>query len=77
MNHVMPDFHNQIFNKSWKSSYSDEDIQILDSYRTIVPCGKKRNIKAGTDLIELEIRKAFTSAFVKLKRCKFFMSLII
>ena len=41
MNHVMTDFHNQLFIKSYKSSYSDEDIQILDSYRTIVPCKKQ------------------------------------
>lgn len=72
MNHVMTDFHNQLFIKSYKSSYSDEDIQILDSYRTIVPCGKFRSIKAGTDLIELDVRKAFTSAFCKIKKAPVF-----
>ena len=61
MNHVMTDFQNRLFIKSYKSSYSDEDIQILDSYRTIVPCRKFRCIKHGTDLIELDVRIVFYS----------------
>jgi hypothetical protein len=68
MNSVMCDMYNSLFLKEHKSYYNQDDINVLDKYRTIVPLGILSNIKDKSKLIEMDVRKAFTSSFCKIKK---------
>lgn len=63
---VITEFHNKLFIPSYKSPYSDEDIRILDRYKTIVPCGNFKNININNG-VEVGVRKAFTGALCKIE----------
>ena len=65
VNEAMFEFNKSLFNPIYKSHYNDIDITILDDTRTIAPLGliwDEKNIP--TDIIELDICKAFTEAFM-------------
>ena len=65
MNEAMFKFNKSLFHPIHKSRYNDIDIAILDDARTIAPLGliwDKKNIPK--DIIELDICKAFTKAFM-------------
>ena len=65
VNEAMFKFNKSLFNPIYKSHYNDIDITILDDTRTIAPLGliwDEKNIP--TDIIELDICKAFTEAFM-------------
>ena len=65
VNEAMFKFNKSLFNPIHKSHYNDIDITILDDTRTIAPLGliwDEKNIP--TDIIELDICKAFTEAFM-------------
>ena len=69
MNEAMLKFNKSLFNPIHKSHYTDIDIAILDDARTIAPLGliwDKKNIPK--DIIELDIWKAFTKAFMDINK---------
>ena len=58
-----------LFKSEHKSHYSKQDVDILDEFRTIANVGSMRQVKEKekNDLIELDVSKAYTAAFVKIK----------
>ena len=69
MNEAMFKFNKSLFNPIQKSHYNDIDITILDATRTIAPLGltwDEKNIPK--DIIELDICKAFTKAFMDISK---------
>ena len=61
MNQAMSAMNGKLFLKSHLSYYTDKDLEIMDSYRTKPICG---NLKQQcNDLIEIDVSKAYTSAF--------------
>jgi hypothetical protein len=59
-NSAMTDFYKAIFRNNHKSFYTSRDVEILDCYRTIVPCGVFE--QCDVDCSEIDVSKAFTSA---------------
>ena len=64
MSSAMNKFNNALFKSEHKSHYSKQDVDMLDEYRTVVPVGMLKD--AVGDLIEIDISKAFTSAFTEI-----------
>ena len=62
MDKVMTEMYNSLFNKFHRSFYSKDDLEVLNNYRTTVPNGIMNTIKNVNNLIEIDVRKAFTSA---------------
>ena len=64
MNEAMTVFNNRLFRQEHKSFYTQEDVDIMDEYRTFANVGwlraKPKNL---TDLVEIDRNKAFTAAF--------------
>ena len=54
--------NNKLFKKYHKSSYSEEDIAVLDEYRTRASVGIVKQ-PTKTKAIELDISKAYAAAF--------------
>jgi hypothetical protein len=63
MNEEMIKFHDAIFKNRYKSYYNAEDIAILDEYRTVVNIGMIQDLPKKAKLVEIDVSKAFTSAF--------------
>ena len=64
MSSAMNKLNNAMFKAEHKSHYSKRDVDILDEYRTVVPVGMLNDVVNNlTNLIEIDISKAFTSAF--------------
>jgi len=63
MNRAMFELGSKLFSKSHKSYYTDEDLNILDRYRTKPICGTLEESRPSKGLIEIDISKAYTSAF--------------
>jgi len=73
MNEALADFNKRIFKNNHKSFYTCQDIDILDNYRTIVPSGVLVACSSrDVDLSEIDISKAFTSAFSSIERIPIF-----
>ena len=69
MNEAMFKFNKSLFNPIHKSHYNDIDITILDDTRTIAPLGLIWDEKhIPKDIIELDICKAFTKAFMDISK---------
>ena len=72
---VMFDFNKAIFTENHKSYYSETDINVLDECRTVVPHGVLMGettkdvsyLSCPSEIVEIDICKAFTSAFSKIK----------
>ena len=71
LNQAMFDFNKSLFNPLHKSFYNDIDVAILDEARTIVPVGLLCD-KVSKEIVEIDISKAFTSAFMKMKEIPVF-----
>ena len=73
MNSAMCNFRNKIFINDHKSYYSENDLEMLNEYRTVVPVGALMEIpSAKNNIIEIDLRKAFTSAFLKIDEIPIF-----
>ena len=71
MNVAFFNFYSKVFNPAHKSFYNDIDIEILDEARTTVPLGLLVDMFdvqfiPDNELMEIDISKAFTSAFLKM-----------
>ena len=77
---AMLKFKNDVFKPCHKSYYNECDIPLFENCRTIVPSGKLYNIgklykQRGisiSDMVELDVRKAFTKAFIDINRVPVF-----
>ena len=69
MNEAMFKCNKSLFNPIHQSHYNDIDITLLDDTRTIAPLGLIRDEKnIPKDIIELDICKAFTKAFMDISK---------
>ena len=70
MNKAMTIFNKSLFKNEHKSCYTHQDVKILDGNRTVVPIG--RLTEADGEIIEIDICKAFSSAFRSIKEIPIF-----
>ena len=70
MNDAFVNFQNNLITKKHLSFYNKNDIEILNEYRTVVPIGILEEIVP--ELIELDIKKAFTYALTLIKEIPLF-----
>ena len=76
LSEAMYKFRNDVFRPCHKSYYKEHDMPLFENCRTIVPSGKLYDMgklyKQGgittSDMVELDVRKAFTKAFIDIKR---------
>ena len=71
MNEAMVNFNTHIFKATHKSYYTQEDINILDEYRTVANLGMI-TYKPNEKLTEIDISKAYTGAFCKITHIPIF-----
>ena len=72
MNEEMIKFHDAIFKKRYKSYYNQEDIAILDEYRTVVNIGMLQDHPKKTPMVEIDRTKAFTASFMEITKVPVF-----
>ena len=65
-------FQASIFKSEHKSNYSKQDVDILDEFRAVANVGHMRQVNEKNDLIKLDITKAYTAAFAKIKNVPVF-----
>ena len=74
MNRAMITIQNRIFKYDHKSYYTDIDVDILDEYRTIPNVymfDSKLKFKSS-DLVEIDVTRAYTAAFSKIDKIPIF-----
>ena len=69
---VMTHFRNQIFRMDHKSYYNQQDMDILNEYRTIANVGFLHEVKSTYGLVEIDLSKAYTNAFMRIKAVSVF-----
>ena len=77
---AMLKFKNDVFKPCHKSYYNEYDMPLFENCRTIVPSGKLYNMGklynqrgiSMSDMVELDVRKAFTKAFTDINRVPVF-----
>ena len=72
MTEEMFKFNKALFKETHKSKYSELDVQILDEMRTIIPLGYFNQDVKEKNLMEADLNKAFTDAFIHIKLIPFF-----
>ena len=63
MNQAMTALNSKLFLKSHMSYYTEKDLEVLDLYRTKPICGNLRAQQPNEKFIEIDVSKAYTSAF--------------
>jgi hypothetical protein len=71
MSDAMTKLYKQMFKQTYKSYYTNQDIDILDEYRTVVNCGMFPTSRTDA-LVEIDITKAFTSSLTDISRILIF-----
>ena len=69
---AMAHFNNQIFRMDHKSYYNKEDMDVLNEYRTIANVGFMRSVRSAEGLVEIDMCKAYTKAFMRIRRVPVF-----
>ena len=73
MNEAMTVFNNRLFRQEHKSFYTQEDVDIMDEYRTFANVGWLRaKPNSLTDLVEIDESKAYTAAFSRITQIPVF-----
>ena len=72
MNQAMATFNQALIKPEYKSYYSKTDADVLDEYRTTVPIGRLSKFEDDEDVVEIDISKAFTAAFLKIDKVPIF-----
>ena len=72
MNQAMATFNQALIKPEYKSYYSKTDADVLDEYRKTVPIGRLSKFEDDEDVVEIDISKAFTSAFLKISEVPVF-----
>ena len=75
-------FTGRLLRRELKSYYAQEDMDILDEYRTVANIGWLRDMRPGaigkkdttrqSDLVEIDVSKAYTAAFMKITQIPIF-----
>ena len=73
MNQAMATFNQALIKPEYKSYYSKTDADVLDECRTTVPIGRLSNFTDDDDVVEIDISKAFTAAFLKIEKVPIFV----
>ncbi|MFM7983000.1 MAG: hypothetical protein ACKPKO_27120, partial [Candidatus Fonsibacter sp.] len=68
----MHDFSQRLFKLNHRSSYTRQDIDILDEYRTIANVSILKPPPTHTNLVEIDVGKAYTAAFTQMKEIPVF-----
>jgi hypothetical protein len=63
MNQAMHTLKSKLFLKSHLSYYTAKDLEVLDAYRTKPICGNLADNRRVSNLIEIDVSKAYTAAF--------------
>ena len=63
MSQAMSALCSKLFLKSHLSYYTEKDLDVMDSYRTKPICGNIFDHRQAGNLIEIDVSKAYTSAF--------------
>ena len=71
MNEAMTQYNKSLFKKEPKSYYTEQDIDVLDEYRTVVNVGQILDVD-DNDMVEIDVSKAFTKAFSKITKIPIF-----
>ena len=66
MNLAMCTLNSKLFLKSHLSYYTAKDLEVLDAYRTKPICGNLCKQETSDRLIEIDVSKAYTSAFCEI-----------
>ena len=66
------DFKFKVLRNEHKSYYSQQDIDIMSECRTIANCGVMDKITNISNLIEIDISKAYSAAFAKITKIQIF-----
>jgi len=72
MNQAMTALTSKLFLKSHLSYYTEQDLDILDSYRTKPICGNLRAHQPKDKLIEIDVSKAYTASFCDISEIPLF-----
>jgi hypothetical protein len=72
MNNAMNNFYHSVFIEKFKSYYNNEDIDILDEYRTTPLIGYFDNSREEKYVTEIDLSKAYTYSFSKIEKVPFF-----
>ena len=74
MESAMVSFKKQLFKKECKSYLTELDVILLNEYRTVANLGILKTIDRGThgDLVEIDVSKAYASAFVEINEVPIF-----
>jgi hypothetical protein len=72
LNEEMNKFHDALFKNRLKSYYNQQDLDILDEYRTVANIGMLADLPRGTPMREMDVRKAFTAAFQHIRKVPIF-----
>jgi hypothetical protein len=64
---AMAHCNNQIFRMDHKSYYNKQDMDILNEYRTIANVGFLHKVQNAIGLVEIDLSKAYTKAFMRIK----------
>jgi hypothetical protein len=72
MSDVMFNFEASVFRNEHKSYYSQQDIDILDEFRTVANVGATLPAKEQAGTVEIDISKAYTALFTKIRNMPIF-----
>jgi hypothetical protein len=72
MNQAMTAMNSKLFLKSHLSFYTEQDVDILDAYRTKPICGNLLKSNNSKNLIEIDLSKAYTAAFSEISEVPIF-----
>ena len=74
MGQAMTLLNNKLFLKSHMSHYTEQDMDILDAYRTKPICGTltSTDVRRGSKLLEIDVSKAYTAAFCEITEIPIF-----
>ena len=72
MSDVMFIFETSVFRNEHKSYYSQQDIDILDEFRTVANVGAIMPAEEQGGTVEIDISKAYTAAFTKIRNIPVF-----
>ena len=70
---MMFNFETSVFKNAQKSYYSQQDVDILDEFRTVANVGAILPAKEQMGTVEIDISKAYTAAFTKIRNIPVFI----
>ena len=72
MSDAVFNFEMLVFRNEHKSYYSQQDVNILDEFRSVANVGAILPAKEQKGTVEIDMSKAYTSAFTKIRNIPVF-----